>query len=151
MLSAPESLKQVMVIAFADQVSRVQMLRVKRDAQAQPAELTIKAKRIANLVDKLVDSANPELVMENFQTTFTITRNLWSSELNMDLPDVLSQANATSVKGKVPDPSSLLPEDCDGRLREPFSSMLGSLQGQMAPKERFEPGTPVLGRHSSEH
>ncbi|KAL2676444.1 hypothetical protein Neosp_010202 [[Neocosmospora] mangrovei] len=82
MLTTYESIRQVMIIALADQLSNVHMLRVREDAQAEPITLTAKTRRIARIIDDLVRNANPCLVQENRAESLANVEVIWGSRRN---------------------------------------------------------------------
>ncbi|KAK3365563.1 hypothetical protein B0T24DRAFT_682655 [Lasiosphaeria ovina] len=81
-----ESLRLAMIIAFADQVAWVQKLKLDRDAgggkDVDPAALTERAAQVADLVDNIVLSACPHLVVLRLQHAWEITRDLWPKPRN---------------------------------------------------------------------
>ena len=76
-----ESLRLAMIIASADQIAWVQKLKLNRDAgdgeDVDPTVLIDAAAEVAQLVDNIVLSASPHLVVLRLQHAWDITRSLW--------------------------------------------------------------------------
>lgn len=122
-----ESVHLAMIIAFTDQIAWVQKLKLTRDGDGDkhvdPSALTERAAQVADLIDNIVLSACPHLVILRLQHAWEVTRSLWPKPQHEEISSVPSpKAETDKMPGEWPEKLSL--PDCPETLKGIISDML---------------------------
>ena len=136
-----ESLRLAMIIAFADQIAKVQTLKL-NDTESDEANrenagiLTERAASIANLVDSTVSAAVPHLVVSQLQHALGLLKELWPKYSWHEEKTSPLKTRDMTVSGEEAVPGSYpvehlkdrIPPDCPEELRSLLSEMMETLQ-----------------------
>ncbi|KAF3283202.1 hypothetical protein TWF970_001180 [Orbilia oligospora] len=119
-----ESIRNAMIIAFANQIAKVQNLKrngsQNQEALLQAGVLTEDARATAEVVDSLVANATPSLIKKNFANASKIVESIWNSS-NETVP--LKIENPSGI-------TALKSEPCVDELQDFLDKVIQAFQEQ---------------------
>ncbi|KAK4186740.1 hypothetical protein QBC35DRAFT_436549 [Podospora australis] len=134
-----DSPRMAMIIAFADQITKVHALKVNQeqlgysDSQSyrRAGILTEKAELIAELIDCVVSTACPELLVKGLQHAWEVSNELWPSTASSSARENTTPLTAPLLslsRSKLSAwPPNLHLSDCPDQLKKVISGVLNVL------------------------